>query len=86
MAHLFRPHRSSLMSTRDDLPPYVARLIAAGFTFEELRTLASDLMFAAMAVDETGESIRFPTSASIEWTAEKRAAWLEAVREAKRSP
>lgn len=55
-------------------------LFDAGFTPEEIRSIAADLEFGAIAVRESGKSIRI-SGAGVEWTPEKRAAWNKAVGE-----
>jgi hypothetical protein len=51
------------------------RLIAAGFTGEELESIAHALQFAVIVVAETSESQSL--NIDVGWTEEKRRVWAE---------
>lgn len=61
----------------EKVPPDMQALLDAGFTTDELRQIASDMFFAVIAAEESGQDYELVWSESIDWTPEKRAAWSE---------
>lgn len=58
-----------------DLEKAIEGLRAAGFTSDELRGIAADLLFAATVVEGTGEHLTIYAGRAVAWTPAKRKAW-----------
>lgn len=68
------------MSEGSDKFEALMGLIEAGFTREELQSIAAEFQFAATVSGGMEQSVTIDPFTSVEWTPEKLAAWDELVR------
>lgn len=65
----------------DEPTPDMMGLIEAGFTPEELRAIARELMFAVQMGTDFHQNMHLSLEDAVEWTPEKRSAFDAALRD-----